>query len=160
MREARKQAGLTQNDAAKALGVTYQAISNYERDKCRVEAGVLKQLCILYHCSATELLQPLSWSERNQALYDETKTDEERADLFALWGVPEDKLSEYEALQARLRKSAQKKNAVQTDGDAEELNLRRAEEELLTLFRQIPPSDRKLVLGMIEGALKSQGLLP
>ena len=42
LREARQKAGLTQKDAADALGVTYQAISNYERDKCRVLAGVLK----------------------------------------------------------------------------------------------------------------------
>ena len=102
LKQARLRAGLTQKDAADALGVTYQAISNYERDKCRVQAGILKQLCVLYHTTATELLQSSAWDEGKSVLFDSAATDAERMSLFDLWGVPEDRQGEYEQLRLRM----------------------------------------------------------
>lgn len=146
---ARQQAGLTQKDAAVALGVTYQAISNYERGKCRVEAGILKQLCVLYHISATDLLQGSAWDEGKSGVFDSAETDAERLSLFDLWGVPEDRREEYIRLRQR----------VGLDPSAEEpgAGLSRAEMELLRLFRAVPEKDRRLVLNMIEAALDCRG---
>ena len=150
LKEARKRAGLTQKDAADALGVTYQAISNYERDKCRVQAGVLKQLCVLYHISATELLRGGAWDEGQSGLYDSAATDAEKLSLFDLWGVPEDRREEYEGLRRRL--------GLDLEAPKPEDGLNRREIALLNLFRQVPEEDQTLVLDMIEAALKNQKL--
>ena len=147
LKQARLNAGLTQKDAADALGVTYQAISNYERDKCRVQAGVLKQLCVLYHISATELLQSSTWDEGKAGLFDNAATDSERMSLFDLWGVPENRREEYEALRRRM--------GLAPSDRPPEAGLTAPEAELLRLFRQIPEGDRPLVLAMLEAAVNS-----
>lgn len=149
LKQARLQAGLTQKDAADALGVTYQAISNYERDKCRVQAGVLKQLCVLYHISATALLQSSAWDEGKAGLFDSAATDEERMSLFDLWGVPEDRQAEYEQLRRRLGLAPEERPP--------ESGLTGPEAELLRLFRQIPEESRTMVLDMIEAAARCRG---
>lgn len=56
LRSARTAAGMTQKDVANALGMTYQAISNYERAVTKVESGVLMRLCQLYGISVPEIL--------------------------------------------------------------------------------------------------------
>ena len=147
LKQARLKAGLTQKDAADALGVTYQAISNYERDKCRVQAGVLKQLCVLYHISATDLLQDSAWDEGKTGLFDSAATDTERMSLFDLWGVPEDRREEYEQLRLRM--------GLPREERSPEPELTPPEAELLRLFRQIPEGDRPLVLAMLEAAVNS-----
>ena len=98
LKQARVKAGLTQKDAADALGVTYQAVSNYERDKCKVASGILKQLCVLYHVSTTELLQSADWTPEQEAVYRNAETEAEKLSLFDLWGVPEDRQEEYAGL--------------------------------------------------------------
>ena len=148
LKEARRQAGLTQKDAADALGVTYQAISNYERDKCRVQAGILKQLCVLYHISATELLGGSSWNEGQSSVYDGAATDAEKLSLFDLWGVPEDRREEYEGLRRRM--------GLDTAAPRPEDGLNRREAALLRMFRLVPEESQDLVLEMIEVALKNQ----
>lgn len=150
LKQARLNAGLTQKDAADALGVTYQAISNYERDKCRVQAGVLKQLCVLYHISATELLQSSTWDEGKAGLFDNAATDSERMSLFDLWGVPENRREEYEALRRRM--------GLAPSDRPPEAGLTAPEAELLRLFRQIPEEGRTMVLDMLEAAVKNRGL--
>ncbi len=149
LKQARLRAGLTQKDAADALGVTYQAISNYERDKCRVQAGILKQLCVLYHTTATELLQSSAWDEGKSVLFDSAATDAERMSLFDLWGVPEDRQGEYEQLRLRMGLPREERPA--------EPELTGPEAELLRLFRQIPEESRSMVLDMIEAAVKNHG---
>ena len=148
LKEARLRAGLTQKDAADALGVTYQAISNYERDKCRVEAGILKQLCVLYHISATELLMAGAWDENKTVLYENAATDAERLSLFDLWGVPKDRQEEYEGLRRRL--------GLDISPPLPEDGLSRSEVALLRLFRQIPEESRGLMLDILEAALRNQ----
>ena len=150
LKQARLKAGLTQKDAADALGVTYQAISNYERDKCRVQAGVLKQLCVLYHISATELLQGSAWDEGKAGLFDSAVTDTERMSLYDLWGVPKDRQEEYEELRRRM--------GLAPADRPPDTELTGPEAELLRLFRQIPEESRTLVLDMIEAAVKNRGL--
>lgn len=148
LRSARKKAGLTQSDVADRLGVTYQAVSNYERGKCRVESGVLRQLCILYHISPVELLETPEWDEGQQRLYESAQTEAEKLSLFELLGVPAELEEEY----ARL--SGQQKTAVPEDD-----GLSAEENALISLFRSIPEANRALVLDMVKAALSSQGLL-
>lgn len=49
--------GLTQEEAAKHLGITYQALSNYERDVRDPGTKLLKDMAELYGVSADVLLQ-------------------------------------------------------------------------------------------------------
>lgn len=49
IKNARIQAGLKQSDVANELGVSYQAISNYERGVNRIDSGTLFALCQLYN---------------------------------------------------------------------------------------------------------------
>ncbi len=51
LRAAREKAGVTQKDAADALGVTLQAISSYERAVTRIDVESLSVLCSLYNAS-------------------------------------------------------------------------------------------------------------
>lgn len=146
LRSARQAAGLTQSQVAGKLGVTYQAISNYERDKCRIESGVLKQLCILYQITPVELLQGTVWDESRKALYAAARSEGDRLALFELWGVPEELKEEYAALTA-------------PTGGGEESSLSPEEAELLALYRRIPEGQRAMVTEMLRAALKSQGTL-
>ena len=148
LRAARQKAGLTQSEVAARLGVTYQAISNYERGKCRVESGVLRQLCILYHVSPVALLETAEWDESQRRLYESAETAAEKLSLFELLGVPAELEDEY----ARL--TAQQKAAVPGDD-----GLSAEESALIALFRSIPEANRALVLDMVKAALNSQGLL-
>lgn len=149
LKAARQNAKLTQNEVARKLGVTYQAISNYERDKCRIEAGILRQLCILYHISPVELLDNPVWNASRRALYAAARTEEERRTLFELYGVPAELEAEYQRLSG-----VGSETAAPGDG-----GLNEAEATLVRLFRAVPAESRDMVLDMIEAALKSQGLL-
>lgn len=53
---ARQAAKKTQKEVADALGMTYQAISNYERGKTKVESDILIKLSRIYGVSVPELL--------------------------------------------------------------------------------------------------------
>ena len=145
---ARQKAGLTQSEVAARLGVTYQAVSNYERGKCRVESGVLRQLCILYHVSPVALLDTAEWDEGQRRLYESAETAAEKLSLFELLGVPAELEDEYTRL------TAQQKAAVPEDD-----GLSAEERALIALFRSIPTANRALVLDMVKAALNSQGLL-
>ena len=56
LREARIAKGLTQAEVAKTLGISPQAISNFEREKCRVSNENLRALCDIYGISADWVL--------------------------------------------------------------------------------------------------------
>ena len=56
LRDARKNVGLTQKEVADKLGVTFQAISNYERGVNKIEASTLYRLCELYGISTASIL--------------------------------------------------------------------------------------------------------
>jgi transcriptional regulator with XRE-family HTH domain len=55
IKKARISAGLTQLQAAEKLGITYQAISNYERGKTRVDTDTLRKLCDIYGISVLDV---------------------------------------------------------------------------------------------------------
>lgn len=56
LRDSRIAKGLTQAEVAKMLGVSPQAISNFEREKCRVSNETLRALCDIYEISADWVL--------------------------------------------------------------------------------------------------------
>ena len=106
LRAARLQAGLTQSEVAAWLGVTYQAVSNYERGKCRVESGLLRRLCILYHVSPQELLDTPVWDEAQRSQYASATSDAEKLLMFELHGIPAELEAEYARLQAQQKTAA------------------------------------------------------
>ena len=52
LRQARIKSNMTQREVADILGMTYQAISNYERGKTKVESDILVKLCKIYNISS------------------------------------------------------------------------------------------------------------
>lgn len=60
LRQAREAAGITQKEAADALGVTVQAISSYERAVTRVDVESLGTLCALYGVSVDSIVNGTS----------------------------------------------------------------------------------------------------
>ena len=56
LREARMRKGLTQEEAAKHLDITFQALSNYERDIRDPDTNLLKKIADLYGVTTDYLL--------------------------------------------------------------------------------------------------------
>ena len=56
MKAIRRAKGLTQTDVAKALGVTKQAVSRYEREPQALSVSKLLTLAELYGCSPRDFL--------------------------------------------------------------------------------------------------------
>lgn len=53
---ARKKAGYTQGEVAKALNITDSAVNQWESGKTRPRAGLLVRLAKLYNCTIDDLL--------------------------------------------------------------------------------------------------------
>lgn len=53
----RKSCGYSQDEIAKYLHITRQAYSLYETGKCEPNIDTLRRLCILFDCTADELLE-------------------------------------------------------------------------------------------------------
>ncbi len=51
----RKEKGMTQNDFAEQLGVTYQAVSKWENGKSAPDIGFLPQIADIFNCTLDEL---------------------------------------------------------------------------------------------------------
>lgn len=56
IKRARKDANMTQAEAAAKLGITYQAISNYERGITRIDTDTLVKLCSVYGVAVSDIL--------------------------------------------------------------------------------------------------------
>jgi len=56
LKEARAKKGLTQEEAAKFLDITFQALSNYERDIRDPDTNLLKKMADLYEVTTDYLL--------------------------------------------------------------------------------------------------------
>ena len=57
-RMARMRAGITQQTAAECLGVTQEAISQWESGKTMPRGSMLPRVCQVYNCTLDELLEP------------------------------------------------------------------------------------------------------
>ena len=47
LKAARVNAGLTQKEAAKKIGISYQTLSDYEKDGSKIKVSILNK-CVLY----------------------------------------------------------------------------------------------------------------
>lgn len=56
LRQLREQAGLSRAEVAKALGLSYQAISNYEAGIRTVAIEMIVPLARFYDCSAEDVI--------------------------------------------------------------------------------------------------------
>lgn len=48
LRAARVNAGLTQREAAKKLGINYQTLAAYEKDESKATLSMIKKMCSIY----------------------------------------------------------------------------------------------------------------
>ena len=88
LKKARIDAGLTQAEAAKKLGLSFQTISSYERGINRIDSDTLLKLCEIYRTSVSRLLTTPAWSDEMREEYE--NSDDERKDLLIeLWGCPD-----------------------------------------------------------------------
>lgn len=88
LKKARLDANLKQSDVARILGITYQAISNYERGINRVDSDTLLKLCNIYGIKISDLLKSPAWTAEMISEYQNAETEEERQALRSLWGTP------------------------------------------------------------------------
>ena len=95
LKKARLDAGLTQKEVSAKLGITYQAISNYERGTNRVDTDTLSRLCQIYGIRIGDLLHTPAWDDNMFAAFNSAATDQERDYYIELWGCPEE-LIEYQ----------------------------------------------------------------
>lgn len=56
LRDLREQNGMTRAEVAKALGVSYQAISNYEAGRRSISVEQIIPLAELYDCNVEEII--------------------------------------------------------------------------------------------------------
>ena len=89
LKKARLDAGLKQADVAKILGITYQAISNYERGINRVDTDTLQSLCNVYGIKVSDLLHTPAWTDEMISMYRSANTDEEKQRYLSIWGTPD-----------------------------------------------------------------------
>lgn len=88
LKRARLDAKMTQAEAAKRLGVSFQTISSYERGINRVDSDTLMKLCAIYETSVGELLRTPAWSKEMREEY-ESASEERKDRLIELWGCPD-----------------------------------------------------------------------
>lgn len=88
LKKARIDAGLTQAEVAKRLGVSFQTISSYERGINRIDSDTLLKLCEIYRTSISRLLTTPAWSDEMRKEY-ENSDDERKDQLIELWGCPD-----------------------------------------------------------------------
>lgn len=48
LKAARVNAGLTQKEAAKRIGISYQTLSEYEKDASKIKLVTIAKMCTLY----------------------------------------------------------------------------------------------------------------
>ncbi len=94
LKNARLNAHLTQKEVADKLGITYQAISNYERGINRVDTDTLPMLCRIYDIQISDLLSTPAWDSEMIAAYRNAPNNEEKAALTKMWGIPAELMEE------------------------------------------------------------------
>ena len=49
LKAARVNAGLTQKEAAKKIGISYQTLSDYEKDESKIKLSMIIKMCSVYN---------------------------------------------------------------------------------------------------------------
>lgn len=94
LKQARLDAKFTQKEVADRLGITYQAISNYERGTNRVDTDTLTKLCQIYGIAISDLLVTPAWNSEMLDAYRSAKSDADRDYYLKLWGTPSELIEE------------------------------------------------------------------
>lgn len=92
----RERSGLSQKDAAKALGVKPYQLANYETNRSEPNIATLKKMSKLYHVSLDTLLGNSKLSERTE---QNAPIDEKEYDYASIKQKVEDLLREIEKRQ-------------------------------------------------------------
>lgn len=88
LKNARLNCHMTQAEVAAKLGITYQAISNYERGTTHVGTDTLSKLCRIYKISIADLLRTPAWKDWMFDAYRNASSDSERQAFLEQWGIP------------------------------------------------------------------------
>lgn len=88
LKNARLNCHMTQAEVAAKLGITYQAISNYERGTTHVSTDTLSKLCRIYKISIADLLFTPAWEAWMFDAYRNASSDSERQAFLEQWGTP------------------------------------------------------------------------
>lgn len=85
IKRARQNAHMTQAQVADALGLTYQAISNYERGLNNIENTILVRMCSLYGVQTDDILRDEETEEAPAGSKSRERVSDEDI-KFALFG--------------------------------------------------------------------------
>ena len=94
IKKARLDAGLTQKAVADILGITYQAISNYERGTNRIDTDTLSKLCNIYGIKISDLLITPAWDDDMKKAYQNASSQNQKDMYLELWGTPSELIEE------------------------------------------------------------------
>lgn len=98
LKQARKNQGFTQSEVAEKLGVTFQAISNYERGTNSVDNDTLEKLCTLYKIPYQQTFDSIDYQTIAKKLKTErTKKKLTQAQVSQLTGIPVSSIRSYES---------------------------------------------------------------
>ena len=114
--EAREKANKTQADAAKFLGKTYQAISNWERNYSKIDSVSLLKLLSFYGVDIYEFMESCDFVVMNRVDGSDwwlSKDAREVADAYSALETIEEKNMIRKSLQLSLRiQTPKRKNAA------------------------------------------------
>lgn len=133
LKKARLDAGLTQKNVADRLGITYQAISNFERGVNRVDTDTLTNLCQIYGINIADLLRTPAWTDEMHTAYKSASNDNEREWYIKHWGCPAELIE-------------QENNRREPDT----AHLTPQDEELLYKFHRLDARGQAAVLNVLE----------
>ena len=102
LRLVRERRGITQKDAAAAVGSTGQKLSHYETDYVQPDIETIRKLSILYNVSADYLLGVVDHIQKSPAIHDDDGLSKDEREIIRLYQTasPETKFAMKHLLQA------------------------------------------------------------
>lgn len=98
LKHARHKHGFTQSEVAEKLGVTFQAISNYERGINNVDNDTLEKLCTLYEIPFRQMIDSIDYRIVAEKLKTaRTKKRFTQKKVSELSGIPLETVRSYES---------------------------------------------------------------
>lgn len=135
MKIARNHTGLSQQEVADKLVVSYQAVSNWERGINRIDSSSLGKLCNLYGLDVDAVLKVKAWHYTFLEDFERAKSDKDKMLIFEECGAPcPEFIYEYQDL---IRKS----NPATNDDDG----LSDRERAVALAYRSASEDDRVVV---------------
>ena len=130
LKRAREKAGLKQSDAAKLIGITPQAISNYERGINGVDNAMLLRLCAVYNVQPEDILP----------------TDEEELERICESRQKDEQIAEY-------RRQLQKEQPAEPNLDG----LSPTKRYLIDAINRLPEDQLQVLAAVIDQVMHGRG---